>query len=109
MAICTRADVEITIDVEPFQKLGLELGFTRGFTQSQAFDHRFAGPIWRIAMAELCNLLRDSACFSTIGKVEHLHPYPLSAGICRRSPGLQLFRFAFQLPEHRQPALFWSC
>jgi hypothetical protein len=33
--------VDITVDVEPFQKLGLELGFTRGFTQSQAFDHRY--------------------------------------------------------------------
>ncbi len=31
----------IKVDVEPFQKQGLELGFTRGFTQSQAFDHHF--------------------------------------------------------------------
>ena len=29
------------IDVQPFQTEGLELGFTRGFTQSQAFVHRF--------------------------------------------------------------------
>lgn len=33
--------VAVSINVEPFQKLGLELGFTRGFTQSQAFDHRY--------------------------------------------------------------------
>jgi len=33
--------VAVTVDVEPFQKQGLELGFTRGFTQSQAFDHHF--------------------------------------------------------------------
>ncbi len=31
----------ITVDVGPFQKKGLELGFTRGFTQSQAFTHHF--------------------------------------------------------------------
>jgi hypothetical protein len=31
----------VTITVQPFQKAGLELGFTRGFTQSQAFVHRF--------------------------------------------------------------------
>ena len=31
----------VTIDVKPFKKKDLELGFTRGFTQSQAFVHRF--------------------------------------------------------------------
>jgi hypothetical protein len=31
----------IRVDVSPFQKIGLELGFTRGFTQSQAFVHHF--------------------------------------------------------------------
>jgi hypothetical protein len=31
----------VTITVQPFQKAGLELGFTRGFTQSQAFVHHF--------------------------------------------------------------------
>jgi hypothetical protein len=33
--------VDVTISVQPFQKKGLELGFTRGFTQSQAFVHHF--------------------------------------------------------------------
>jgi hypothetical protein len=33
--------VAINVDVVPFQKNGLELGFTRGFTQSQAFVHHF--------------------------------------------------------------------
>ena len=37
----TDLSAEVTIDVEPFRKKGLELGFTRGFTQSQAFVHRF--------------------------------------------------------------------
>jgi hypothetical protein len=37
----TDLSAEVTIDVQPFQKKGLELGFTRGFTQSQAFVHRF--------------------------------------------------------------------
>jgi PLD-like domain len=31
----------IRVEVGPFQKNGLELGFTRGFTQSQAFVHHF--------------------------------------------------------------------
>jgi hypothetical protein len=31
----------IRVDIGPFQKTGLELGFTRGFTQSQAFVHHF--------------------------------------------------------------------
>jgi hypothetical protein len=31
----------VNINVQPFQKMGLELGFTRGFTQSQAFVHHF--------------------------------------------------------------------
>ena len=33
--------VSVDVDVQPFQKNGLELGFTRGFTQSQAFVHHF--------------------------------------------------------------------
>ena len=33
--------VTLTITVGPFKKNGLELGFTRGFTQSQAFVHHF--------------------------------------------------------------------
>jgi phosphatidylserine/phosphatidylglycerophosphate/cardiolipin synthase-like enzyme len=33
--------VSVNVDVVPFQKDGLELGFTRGFTQSQAFVHHF--------------------------------------------------------------------
>ncbi len=33
--------VAVTIDVQPFRKKGLELGFTRGFMQSQAFVHHF--------------------------------------------------------------------
>ena len=33
--------VAVEIDVTPFKKGGVQLGFTRGFTQSQAFDSRF--------------------------------------------------------------------
>jgi hypothetical protein len=33
--------VRVTVQVVPFQKNGLELGFTRGYTQSQAFVHHF--------------------------------------------------------------------
>src|SRR5262245_48689347 len=33
--------VSADVDVEPFEKDGLALGFTRGFTQSQAFVRRF--------------------------------------------------------------------
>jgi len=33
--------VSVTIDVVPFRKNGLALGFTRGFVQSQAFVHHF--------------------------------------------------------------------
>jgi hypothetical protein len=33
--------VSVTVDVVPFEKQGLELGFTRGYTQSQAFVHHF--------------------------------------------------------------------
>src|SRR5262249_43541506 len=33
--------VAVAIEVAPFQKQGLELGFARGFTQSQAFVHHF--------------------------------------------------------------------
>ena len=34
--------VSINVDVQPFQSKGLALGFTRGFTQSQAFVHNFS-------------------------------------------------------------------
>jgi hypothetical protein len=33
--------VSVTIDVQPFTKKSLEVGFARGFTQSQAFVHHF--------------------------------------------------------------------
>jgi phosphatidylserine/phosphatidylglycerophosphate/cardiolipin synthase-like enzyme len=33
--------VAVTLPVEPFAKGNLELGFTRGYTQSQAFDNHF--------------------------------------------------------------------
>jgi phosphatidylserine/phosphatidylglycerophosphate/cardiolipin synthase-like enzyme len=33
--------VSLALDVGPFAKRGVELGFTRGFTQSQAFVHHF--------------------------------------------------------------------
>jgi hypothetical protein len=33
--------VSVKVDVVPFHKKGLALGFTRGFTQSQAFVHHF--------------------------------------------------------------------
>src|SRR5262245_9014697 len=39
--IDTSLSKSITISVCPFAKNGLQLGFTRGFTQSQAFTHRF--------------------------------------------------------------------
>jgi hypothetical protein len=41
LAIDTTLGVSVQIDVGPFQKGNLELGFTRGFTQSQAFDSHF--------------------------------------------------------------------
>src|SRR5262245_5202968 len=41
LPINPKLSVPVTIDVMPFQKGGLELGFTRGFTQSQAFVHHF--------------------------------------------------------------------
>ncbi len=37
----SKLNAQVTIDVGPFQKQGLELGFTRGFTQSQAFVNHF--------------------------------------------------------------------
>lgn len=37
----TNLSVSITIEVTPFKKQGLSLGFTRGFTQSQAFVRHF--------------------------------------------------------------------
>src|SRR5215510_10841205 len=39
--IDTKLSASVTIDVKPFQKMGVDLGFTRGFTQSQAFVHHF--------------------------------------------------------------------
>ena len=39
--IDTTLGAPVTVNVTPFQKLGLALGFTRGFTQSQAFVHHF--------------------------------------------------------------------
>jgi hypothetical protein len=33
--------VSVMVDVQPFATKGLELGFTRGYTQSQAFVHHF--------------------------------------------------------------------
>jgi phosphatidylserine/phosphatidylglycerophosphate/cardiolipin synthase-like enzyme len=41
LAIDPKLSVSVTIDVVPFQKGSLALGFTRGFTQSQAFVHHF--------------------------------------------------------------------
>jgi phosphatidylserine/phosphatidylglycerophosphate/cardiolipin synthase-like enzyme len=35
--------VALPVDVQPFQKAGLQLGFTRGYVQSQAYTHHF-GP-----------------------------------------------------------------
>ena len=39
--IDTSQSVPVKVDVQPFTTKGLELGFTRGFTQSQAFVHHF--------------------------------------------------------------------
>lgn len=39
--IDTDLGASVTIDVQAFEKQGLELGFTRGFVQSQAFVHHF--------------------------------------------------------------------
>src|SRR5262249_20542470 len=36
-----KRSVAVSVDVGPFQKKKLSLGFTRGFTQSQAFVHHF--------------------------------------------------------------------
>ena len=36
-----KLSVSVIVNVGPFRKNTLELGFTRGFTQSQAFTHRF--------------------------------------------------------------------
>src|SRR6185369_18021071 len=33
--------VTVPVEVEPFSKKGLEVGFTRGYTQSQAFVNHF--------------------------------------------------------------------
>ena len=37
----TKLSISVKIDVMPFEKGSLALGFTRGFTQSQAFVHHF--------------------------------------------------------------------
>ena len=36
-----KLSLEVKVDVVPFEKKGLRLGFTRGFTQSQAFVYHF--------------------------------------------------------------------
>lgn len=41
MALDTSLGVEVKIDVKPFLKGGLQLGFTRGFVQSQAYVRHF--------------------------------------------------------------------
>ncbi len=41
LPIDTSRSVSVNVDVQPFQTKGLELGFTRGFMQSQAFVHHF--------------------------------------------------------------------
>jgi hypothetical protein len=41
LSIDTSRSVSVDIDVVPFRKKNLQLGFTRGFTQSQAFVHHF--------------------------------------------------------------------
>src|SRR4051812_13401947 len=33
--------IKVTVDVAPFEKQSLAVGFTRGYTQSQAFTHHF--------------------------------------------------------------------
>jgi phosphatidylserine/phosphatidylglycerophosphate/cardiolipin synthase-like enzyme len=54
LAIDPDLSVAVTVEVSPFVKDKIELGFTRGFTQSQAFVHHF-GPkaIFRPAGKEL--------------------------------------------------------
>lgn len=41
LPVDTTLGVPVTVSIAPFQKQALELGFTRGFTQSQAFVHHF--------------------------------------------------------------------
>lgn len=41
LAIDPSLSVSVKATVQPFKKNGLELGFTRGYTQSQAFDNHF--------------------------------------------------------------------
>jgi phosphatidylserine/phosphatidylglycerophosphate/cardiolipin synthase-like enzyme len=43
MPIDPGLSVALPVDVQPFQKAGLQLGFTRGYVQSQAYMHHF-GP-----------------------------------------------------------------
>ena len=40
-ALDPNLSVSVTVNVQPFRKGQLQLGFTRGFTQSQAFVHHF--------------------------------------------------------------------
>lgn len=40
-ALDAALSVDVSLDVVPFRKQNLQLGFTRGFTQSQAFVHHF--------------------------------------------------------------------
>jgi hypothetical protein len=43
--IDTNQGASVEIDVTPFAKNGLELGFTRGYVQSQAFVHHFGSKV----------------------------------------------------------------
>jgi hypothetical protein len=45
LAIDTSLSAKVTINVGPFKKQGVELGFTRGYTQSQAFVNQFGDKI----------------------------------------------------------------
>ena len=40
--IDSKLSVDVRVDVKPFEKGAIEVGFTRGFTQSQAFVHHFS-------------------------------------------------------------------
>ncbi len=50
----------VTIMVDGFQTKGLELGFTRGYVQSQAFVHHF-GPTATIQPVDKANLIFDTS------------------------------------------------
>jgi hypothetical protein len=40
--IDSKLSVDVRVDVKPFEKGAIEVGFTRGFTQSEAFVHHFS-------------------------------------------------------------------